>query len=634
MKLKMTRLQIIGLKSDLPALIHTLHQLGCVQLDDVSADPPRGIRPITPTPNLVQQREQLTFLVTRLDGTLGALGQGDTLAPYDPAVDYPAFVRTALKPLADQAQALVNRRDALIAERQALPRYATTLRQLSPLVPEAAHHPDNLTHVILVNRANRWLLDQITAEIRAEAGDRAILVEENIGNEMRAMLIVVPRQAADSLARVVGREEIARLQLPPALAGQPPDTAIATLEQRLAMIPAEIADVDRQLADFSAENAPHLRLWRLCLQDQLDELAAAARLGETEHTFVLRGWLPERDAAAVIHTLTTRHGDALHIQTLPLTPDDLAHAPVALHNLTPVRPFESLVRLLAYPRYTGIDPSSLMALFLPLFFGMILGDVGYGAILLLLCLSLLRRRRAPGTARDIIKVVCFGSVWGILFGFLYGEAFGTLGEQWGMRALWLERAAPEQVAALLLFSLAVGAVHITLGLILGVWEAWHQRQRRHGLERGGMLIGLIGLFVLIAVLADRLPQSVMTPAVAVLILGIVLLSASGGWLGVLLGPIEFIGLLGNILSYLRIAAVGLASVYVALIANQLAGSLGSVVAGVIIAVLIHALNLVLGAFSPTIHSLRLHYVEFFRKFYEGGGVPFQPFRSRLTPFSQ
>ena len=115
----------------------------------------------------------------------------------------------------------------------------------------------------------------------------------------------------------------------------------------------------------------------------------------------------------------------------------------------------------------------------------------------------------------------------------------------------------------------------------------------------------------------------------VAILGIVLLSASAGWLGILLGPIEFIGLVGNILSYLRIAAVGLASVYVALVANELAGSLGNLVVGMIVAVLIHALNIVLGAFSPTIHSLRLHYVEFFRKFYEGGGRPFTPFRRQM-----
>ena len=121
----------------------------------------------------------------------------------------------------------------------------------------------------------------------------------------------------------------------------------------------------------------------------------------------------------------------------------------------------------------------------------------------------------------------------------------------------------------------------------------------------------------------------MTPAIAGLILGIVLLSVSLGWLGIIMGPIEFIGLIGNVLSYLRIAAIGLASVYLAKVANDMAGMVGNLILGTILAVLIHALNFVLGAFSPTIHSLRLHYVEFFRKFYEGGGRPYQPFRSSL-----
>ena len=120
----------------------------------------------------------------------------------------------------------------------------------------------------------------------------------------------------------------------------------------------------------------------------------------------------------------------------------------------------------------------------------------------------------------------------------------------------------------------------------------------------------------------------MTPAIVGMIIGIVLLGASLGWLGILMGPIEFISLIGNILSYLRIAAIGLASVYLAKVANDMAGMVGNLIVGVIVAVLIHALNLVMGAFSPTIHSLRLHYVEFFRKFYESGGRPYQPFRSQ------
>jgi len=143
-----------------------------------------------------------------------------------------------------------------------------------------------------------------------------------------------------------------------------------------------------------------------------------------------------------------------------------------------------------------------------------------------------------------------------------------------------------------------------------------------------MLVGLAGLFMVVSALLQWLPSGFMTPGTAVLILGLVFLGASYGWIGALAGPIEFLGLVGNILSYLRLAAIGLASVYLARVANELVGSVGNLVIGVTVAVLIHSLNLVMGAFSPTIHSLRLHYVEFFRKFYQAEGMPFVPFGSR------
>jgi V/A-type H+-transporting ATPase subunit I len=259
---------------------------------------------------------------------------------------------------------------------------------------------------------------------------------------------------------------------------------------------------------------------------------------------------------------------------------------------------------------------------------MILGDVGYGLLLLALSLLLMRRFR-QGIARDIAIVLAMGAGWSILFGLLFGEFFGTLGEHLGLHPLWFDRASAEYVSALLIMTLVVGAVHISLGLILGVWEAIKAKSRSHILERGGMLVGLVSLFFIVAILTNNLPDGFMTPAIAGLILGIVLIGASLGWLGIVMGPIEFIGLIGNVLSYLRIAAIGLASVYLAKVANDTAGMTGILIVGVITAVLIHALNLVLGAFSPTIHSLRLHYVEFFRKFYEGGGRPYEPYKSAL-----
>ena len=131
-------------------------------------------------------------------------------------------------------------------------------------------------------------------------------------------------------------------------------------------------------------------------------------------------------------------------------------------------------------------------------------------------------------------------------------------------------------------------------------------------------------FVVAVVVAERLPSGFVTPGVAALIVGLAVMMASGGTMGLLMGPLELLGTLGNVLSYLRIAAIGLASVFLAKVANEL-GAAAPLWLGILIGTLFHSLNLALGAFSPTIQALRLHYVEFFSKFYEDGGDEYRPF---------
>jgi len=637
MQVKMARLQIVGLKTQLVPTVHTLHRLGCVQIDDVSEVEEISARPLRLDRDMVRVQEELAYLVARIEGLWSTLGAnqdrlGTLPIEHDTSetriADCVSQARTGLDVLGPRVQALVSRREALEAEQASLPRYEATLRKLLPIVPSSARDPANTSIGVLVSRAHLGVLDTIAERVLNLTGGRAEIVAEDVDTVTRAMLIVIPREFATEIETLLGREDISRLRLPGGFENQPPDAAVAALSHRLAVIPQELSQIKTELATLAAEWQPRLVQWHACLRDRLEEFAVLAHFGETDQTFVLCGWTPEREMSRVRAALTADSGEAVIVQLLPLTPEEEARAPVALENPGPARPFESLVRLFALPRYHGIDPTLLMAFFMPIFFGMMLGDVGYGALLLLGCFVMLRRVsvvRRPGALRDLVHVMTLGAAWGIVFGFLYGEAFGTLGEQFGMHAIWLDRTSADQVDDLLLFTIAVGAVHVTLGLILGVWESIRERSKSLLLERGGMLIGLIGLFLIVAVAVKWLPSGFMTPGVAVMIVGIVLLGASLGWLGVLMGPIEFIGLIGNILSYLRIAAIGLASVYLARVANELAGSFGVVIVGIIIALLIHALNLALGAFSPTIHSLRLHYVEFFRKFYEGGGRPFEPF---------
>jgi V/A-type H+-transporting ATPase subunit I len=349
-----------------------------------------------------------------------------------------------------------------------------------------------------------------------------------------------------------------------------------------------------------------------------------ANFGQTGYTFVIEGWAPEPRLAGVQAALTREVGDEVIVAQLPLSEAEKKNAPIVFDNPHLVRPFEPLVGLLAWPRYGHLDPTPLMALFFPIFFGMILGDVAYGVILLALLLYFRRRFQARSMLRSLSEVLLLGSVWSIIFGFLFGEFLGTLGEEVGLHPLWFDRS--HNVQGLFLLTIGLGAGHIVLGLSLGMWEGWRHRNHHQIIEKVAMLLALAALFLLVAIVADYLPETFFTPTLALLVVGLVILVYSYGKLGLLLGPLELLSTVGNILSYLRIAAIGLSSVYLAQVANELAGIAGNLLVGLIIATLFHALNLVLGTFSPTVQSLRLHYVEFFSKFYEGGGQTFHPFQ--------
>jgi len=628
MNIKMVPIEIIGLKMDLQAAVQVLRGLGCVHIDELSESPEVSARPLSLDRETLRHQEELSFLVARIDGLFDALGGSPSNHDAIFAKDCLIEARAGVELLAPKVQSLTARHEKLQSELMSLPRYEATLRKLLPIIPTSARIPGYVTVGLLVSRAHMGVLDSVGKHALDLTGGRAEVVASDVDISTRAMLIVFPDEFTGEIETLIGREDISRLRLPAELGKGPPDVILASLHRRMAAIPREIKEIEYELAGLSGQWSDILSTWRNNLHDQVDANNVLSRFGETDKTFVLVGWVPAIHFERVKNALKETIGETVLVQQLPLISENKKRAPVALHNSRPASPFESLVKLLALPRYGHIDPTSLMAVFMPIFFGMILGDVGYGLLLLFLSLGLMRKFKS-GVIRDILIVLAMGSGWAILFGFLYGEAFGSLGEHLGMHALWFDRASPEHVASFLIMTLAVGAVHITLGLILGVWEALKDRSRCLLLERGGMLLGLMSLFLLVCVLAGFLPTELRTPALAGLIIGIVLLGSSLGWLGIIMGPIEFIGLIGNMLSYLRIAAIGLASVYLAKVANDIAGMAGSIVVGLIVAVLIHSLNLILGAFSPTIHSLRLHYVEFFRKFYEGGGKPYEPFRSDL-----
>ncbi len=206
----------------------------------------------------------------------------------------------------------------------------------------------------------------------------------------------------------------------------------------------------------------------------------------------------------------------------------------------------------------------------------------------------------------------------LVFGVLFGEFFGDLGRIWfGLEALGLDRE--HSVMAALALAVGLGVVHVVLGLVLGaVSQARHAP--RHAVGRGVSAIMILLVVAALLAVTEVLPSRLFSPAVIALLIAFPILVAAEG----LIAPVEFLATLGNVLSYARIMAIGTASVMLAVVANSMVGTIGSTIIGVVFALLFHLVNFAIGLFSPAIHALRLHYVEFFGKFYDAGGRPYTP----------
>jgi len=221
--------------------------------------------------------------------------------------------------------------------------------------------------------------------------------------------------------------------------------------------------------------------------------------------------------------------------------------------------------------------------------------------------------------RDAGKIMVVCGLYAMIFGLLYGELLGGLGAAViGIKPILLDRR--ETILPMVYFSLGAGIIHISLALLLGGLSARRQGKSREAIFKFVSILFILFLSLFVAVSLFPVSSLFQKPMLTGIFILILLLFCTGG----LLAPLEALKHLGNIISYARIMAIGLTSVLLAHVANHLAGTAGSIWLGVLIGILLHGFNVVLGIFAPTIHGLRLHYVEFFSKTMEKGGREFTP----------
>jgi len=418
-------------------------------------------------------------------------------------------------------------------------------------------------------------------------------------------------------------KRVPELSLPDELADLPLPQRIIALQARLEEQSLLCQKLTTQQDEFSRQWRPLYRRALAWLEERLDLYRATATAYTTQLCFIIQGWMAKEQVNDLENDLRNAFGGRVVLEQQTILEEDLDQVPVMLRNPGYFAPFEVLSRLLPLPKYSSYDPTPLLGIFFPVLFGMILGDIGYGAILLFLSAFLAWRYPAGRLPSDLGKVLGVSSLYTLVFGILYGEFFGDFGELWlGLHPVWFDRS--KAVLPMTVFALAVGVMHILLGITLGALSDLRRHKPREALIKLAMLAAVF--LLVLAIVSIFYPQTWLSTGpllVGVAILMPVLIAAEG-----LLAPLELLKTMGNIISYVRIMAIGFSSIMLAIVANRLGGMTGDVLAGITVAGLLHGFNLLLGIFAPTVHALRLHYVEFFSKFLDLGGRRFEPWHKR------
>ena len=385
---------------------------------------------------------------------------------------------------------------------------------------------------------------------------------------------------------------------------------------------------------------------------RLEKYEIISRLMQSRRAFVLTGYVPEREAAALEEELSANFPVAVKFET-PAEEEDV---PVLLRNNGFAQPVESVVESYSLPGKGEVDPSAVMSVFYYLLFGMMLSDAAYGALLSGICgFCLFRFKNMENGMRNTLKMFFFCGIstvfWGVMFGSYFGDVVDVVsktffGTHLTIPPLWF--APLNQPMRMLMFCFVVGLAHLFTGLAMNFYQLARAKKYKDAVYDVVLwyvlLISLIVLLLGQKIFADIAGFSISIPttlisaasyAAIASAIGIILTGGreSRNWFKRILKGLyslyNITGYLSDVLSYSRLLALGLATGVIATVINQMGSMVGGNAAGavafIIIFLLGHTMNIGINLLGAYVHTNRLQFVEFFGKFYSGGGQKFRPF---------
>jgi V/A-type H+-transporting ATPase subunit I len=381
-----------------------------------------------------------------------------------------------------------------------------------------------------------------------------------------------------------------------------------------------------------------------------------SRLLQSKNVFVITGYIPEKEVTSLSEQLNSKFEVSIEIDE----PNEEEDTPVLLQNNAFSRPLEGIVASYSPPKKGEIDPTTIMSLFYYLLFGIMLSDAGYGFLMAGFCaIGLVKYgKKMEDSMKNTLRMYLFCGIstifWGVMFGSYFGDVVDVvsenyLGQKVTIPALWF--LPMNEPMRMLTFAMALGIIHLLTGLVIKLYQLLKAKDYKAVIYDVVfwlvLLISCILLLLSMPMITNLLGVNIILPTMIVNVSTILAIVSSVGIIltngresrnpfkRFLKGLYAFYGISGylsDVLSYSRLLALGLATGVIGMVINKMGAMAGKGIAGPLIFAIIfvfgHTLNLAINALGAYVHTNRLQYVEFFGKFYEGGGRNFNPFKMK------
>ncbi|MDP2233233.1 MAG: V-type ATP synthase subunit I [Actinomycetota bacterium] len=647
----MLKVTVLGHGSVAQDAIERLQKAGVIQIIQSDMDEEGRTTPLAIEPVRLHELEQQIASAQFVRDFLGRFHEAD--------VAFGTFVAEKIHlsvdefealVAADEFQALYDECDAISGRLGSIERERVRQHQLElELLPWTELHLQisqwkGTAHVSMATGTVPANASAVVRQALRDAVSEVTVAEVGKAGDREAWVVMAHCESTALVKATLALHDFVEVTFP-GLADYPAEE-LATVRAKLVELDAEQSEAIARASELASEYPKAVALVQARLTG-LDAVEVRSSFAATERAFSVTGWVPERRRNELVAALAPI-GTDLDLDFA--VPDAEDHPPVELINNRWVRPFEVLTDLYGRPKYFAFDPTPVIAPFFFLFFGMCLGDVGYGVMLLVGAWLIKTRLDVGPGVQKFMDLLILGGVASIIWGALTRSYLALSVEKLPSFLLYKPMIDPASELMLLLgVCVAIGVVHVSVGVGLAFIASWRSGDREGAITSPGsslvFILCLVGMVLAVAGVIDSglaMPLLGFGAAQLVLLQGRitdVLARRVPAWHLALVPLKGFLGLYGMIgygsdfLSYTRLAALGLASLYVGDAMNRLTELSGGIpYVGWLIAVTIfvvgHTFNVVINLLGAFVHPTRLQFVEFFGKFYEGGGISFAPFAPR------